>query len=368
MAPPRTGEVGSGPLFGPEGSLGSRLRRRAIGIGGELVGFVLLTVLFIPLLIVAAIVDLVLWLRRRKPWVGVRLLPVIWWFLATEIFALAVIAAIWIRSGGPRGQGSMVRRRGVYWLRPRWARSHLGAIKVMFGLRIEIEDLELVRGGPLLLMVRHASIIDNLIPDTTIALHEGYGLRFVVKRELEALPAIDIGGRWIPTNFLNRVSDDPKREIARMSRLTEDLGSAEAVVIFPEGTRATAKKIARAKEIVRERSPELAPFADGLQNLLPPRLGGPVGLLTAAPDLDVVFCAHVGFDGYEHISDIWSGRLVNSRIKVRFWRVPAAEIPGEEPERTQWLYERWRGIDQWVGEHRTDRAGAKAAAPLGSQA
>ena len=35
-----------------------------------------------------------------------------------------------------------------------------------------------------------------------------------------------------------------------------------------------------------------------MRNLLPPRLTGPLALLERAPDLDVVFCGHVGFDGF----------------------------------------------------------------------
>ncbi len=113
--------------------------------------------------------------------------------------------------------------------------------------------------------------------------------------------------------------------------LTEDLGEGEGILIYPEGTRFTPAKLERAQEIVRERQPEVAPLADRLQHLLPPRLGGPLGAASKrSPDADVVFCGHVGFDGFQYISDVWAGRLVGSVIGVRFWRVPAAEIPADE--------------------------------------
>jgi hypothetical protein len=64
----------------------------------------------------------------------------------------------------------------------------------------------------------------------------------------------------------------------------------------------------------------------------------------------VVFCGHVGFDGFEYISDIWSGGLVGTTIKVRFWRHGAAEVPADQDALVQWLYARWQVLDDWVGQ------------------
>ena len=108
----------------------------------------------------------------------------------------------------------------------------------------------------------------------------------------------------------------PRARCKRLLLLTEDLGAGEGILIYPEGTRATAPKIERAKEKVVQSRPELAPLVDPIENLLPPRLGGPLAMLEELPDVDVVFCGHVGFDGFERISDIWSGALVGKTIEV----------------------------------------------------
>lgn len=357
----RRAEIGRGPLLPPAGSVGGRLLRRTRGILAAWVGFALVTVLLPLLLLVALLTDLVLWLRRRKPWVAIRLVLVAWWFLFNEVWGSIALAAIWLATGGPFGHGSMSRRRAIYWLRPRWARSHLGAVKLLFGLRFEVEGVDAASPGPVIVMVRHASIVDNLIPETTIAYRLGFGIRYVIKRELEILPLLDIGGRWTPTNFVVRASGDTGAEIASMLELTRELGTREGVLIFPEGTRATEPKIARAKEIIRERQPEVAPLAEPLENLLPPRLGGPLALLERAPELDVVFCGHVGFDGLEYISDIWAGGLNGATIRVKFWRVPAAEIPRGERGRIEWLYRQWHDLDRWVGAQRAELGGSPAS-------
>jgi len=343
---------GPGPLFPDQGPRGARIRRRLVGGTAEVLGFILLTVLSPLLMVAAAIVDLALWLKDRKPWVAVRLLPAIWWFLFGEMKGGLKLIFIYVFTGGPFGTGSIRRRRWIYELRIAWARNHLGAVKVLFGLKFKIEGGELTAPGPYILMIRHASILDNLLSDTLIGKRHGIGVRFVIKQEIQALTPIDIGGRWIPTVFVKRGSLDPDTEIAAVRSLTHDMSPGEIVAVYPEGTRPTPAKIARAQEVIRERQPEIAPLAARLNHLLPPRLGGPLALLDeAAAGTDVVFCAHTGFDGLRSVGDLWHGDLIGRTIRVKFWRYRGDEIPAGDEARTGWLYNRWQELDDWVGEN-----------------
>jgi 1-acyl-sn-glycerol-3-phosphate acyltransferase len=346
----RVGEVHPGPLLADEGPRGARVWRRARGIVAEAVLFVLVTVLFAPGLLLAAAVDLVLWLRRRKPWMAVRLLAMAWWFLFGELRGIGGLAAIWLLTGGPAGRGSARRRRWVYDLRIHWARSHLGGVRVLFRLAFETEGLERAGGGPVLVLIRHASIIDNTLPDALIGRAHGLGLRFVLKRELEAIPTIDIGGRWVPTIFVRRGGGDTEGEVARLRGLAHAFGPGEGILIYPEGTRFTEKKLARAQQLIAERQPDVAPLAARLRHVLPPRLGGPLALFDEAAGADVVVCGHVGLDGFEYISDIWRGGLVGTTVRVKIWRHAASEIPAGREARIAWLYDRWQTLDDWIGE------------------
>lgn len=350
----RVGPPTEGPLFGDEGPFGARLARRARGITLELVAFVLVTLLLPVLLLAAALVDLALWALRRKHWMGIRLVAFAWWFLFGELRAMLGLLAIWLWTGGPLGSGSLRRARLLYALRVHWSGSHLAGIRVLFGLRFEVEHPELAGPGPAVIMMRHASIIDNLLPDVLIAKPHRIGLRFVIKRELQAIPTIDIGGRWAPTLYIRRASEAPEREIVALRSLMRGLSTWEAVLIYPEGTRFTTRKLARAQEVIAERQPEIAALAGRLRHVLPPRLGGPLALLdeAATTGADVVFCGHAGFDGYQHVSDIWAGGLVGKTIHVRFWRHAASEIPDGDSARTEWLYARWQELDDWVGAAR----------------
>ena len=338
-----------GPLLPDTGPRGPRYARRAKGIAVEAAAFTVVTLTFPLLLAVAAAVDLVLWLVRRKSWVGVRLVAMLWWFLFGELRGVAGLALIWLASAG---RDTRTRRFRVYRLRQMWCAGHLDGVRRLFGLTFVIDGLEDVAPGPVLILMRHASIIDNTLPDAVVGATHGLGLRFVIKRELELLPTIDIGGRWVPTHFVRRGSGDTEGELVDLRRLALDLDPHEGILIYPEGTRHTAVKLARAQELIAERQPEIAPLAARLRHVLPPRLGGPLALLEGTRGTDVVFCGHVGLDGFERISDIWSGELVGGTVRVKFWRYAAGDVPAERDALVSWLYERWQILDDWVGAQR----------------
>ena len=250
----------------------------------------------------------------------------LWWFLLGELRGLAVLGGLWLRS---LGRDTRARRFGVYRLRQRWARRPpRRRCARLFRLRFEIEGLEDVAPGPVVVLMRHASIIDNTMPDAVFGRAHDLGLRFVLKRELRMLPTIDIGGGWVPTRVRRTAARaTPSASSATCASWRSTSSPSEGILIYPEGTRHTDKKLARAQEIIRERQPEVAPLADRLRNVLPPRLGGPLALLEAARGTDVVFCGHVGLDGFEYISDIWAGGLVGGTVKVPFL-APRSANPG----------------------------------------
>src|ERR1017187_544791 len=133
-----------GPLIPDDSSMAERWLRRARGIVLILVMFVLVTALS-PLLVLGALLtDLALWVKRRKPWMALRLAAMLWWFLLGELYGLAGLVAIGVASGG---RDSHIRRQRVFRLKRRWLGSHLGAVKVLFGLRFEAEGLELAGPG-----------------------------------------------------------------------------------------------------------------------------------------------------------------------------------------------------------------------------
>ena len=319
--------------------------RRLRTIPPLLLGLLLVTVLLPELFLLALAVDLVRRLASGVPPTAARLVLFLWAYLAAEVVGLAGLAAVWLLALGGRRQARM---RELTWrLQQAWAAFLFGAVRVLFGMRVEVTGAEEVVPGPVIVLVRHASIVDNLLPANLVARPYGMRLRYVLKRELLADPCLDVAGRRLPNYFVRRGTGEAQ-EVERVRALAHGLGADEGVLIYPEGTRFTPERRARAIARIAERDPGLAARAGRLRHLLPPRLGGVGALLDGAPSADVVVVAHHGFDGLRLISDIWRGGLVGLVVRVRVTRVPRSAVPEGGAARAEWLYGLWQEVDDWL--------------------
>ncbi len=324
-----------------------RVSRRLRTIPAMVVGFILVTALLPILLLALTAYDLVRAARGRGRFAAVRLLLFGWVYLLVEVIALTVLLGFWLVSGFGRRRDRYVSL--TYRLQGWWASALLGAMRFLFRVGLEVEGDEVVVPGPIILMMRHASLADTVLPSVLVLRRHGLRLRYVLKRELLWDPALDLAGNIMPNYFLDRRSTDAAAEVEQVRALGVGLGEGDGVLIYPEGTRFTPEKRERALEILRRRFPHLVERAEALRGVLAPRLAGVLALLEAGTD--VVVCAHVGFDGLSHVKRLWQGGLVGMKIQVAFWRIPAREIPAGEAERTDWLFAQWRLVDDWVCSH-----------------
>lgn len=269
-----------------------------------------------------------------------------------EAAGLAVSALLWLASPG-RGEAARERflRRNLA-LQRWWATALFEAAVRIYGMQLDLEGGDQAAGGPMLLFPRHASVADTLLPAVLVTAPHGIRLRYVLKRELLWDPCLDVVGNRLPNVFVRRGSEDSEREIAAVAELGRGLADDEGVLIYPEGTRWSPEKRARVIERFRAAGDsERALRAERLRSVLPPRRGGPLALLDAASDADVVFCAHTGLEGAATLADLWRGDLIGRTVHVRFWRVPRGEVPAGRAARIAWLEDWWERVDAWVGSH-----------------
>lgn len=293
---------------------------------------------------------------RRNRWSGVRCALALAHYAVGELLGL-VAAALLVPAGW------LFPARALDWnfrLQWAWARWLFAGAARIFGLRVSVRGLDAAERGPVLLFLRHASVIDTLLPAAVVSSRTGLRLRYVMKRELLWDPCLDVVGQRLPNAFVRRGRGGAEAEIARVRELAADLGPRDGVLLYPEGTRYTPQRrrevLARLAETA---DPKHLERARALQQVLPPRFGGVLALLDDAPGVDVVVCAHTGFEDLRSLADLWSGALVGRSVEIELWRVPAAAIPAGRAERIDWLYTLWERVDAWLEE----RARAGGASP-----
>jgi len=339
-------------LSTPE-SRAARWRRRALTIPGYF-ALALVSLALLPLLLpLAVLVDLA---RRQARFPLARTVLLLPWYVSLEALGLLAAAALWLAR--PL-LGAERFARANFRLQCWWARLLFAGACRLFAMRVEVtgEDA-LGPGRPILLLLRHASVADTLLPAVLVSSRTGRRLRYVMKRELLWDPCLDVVGQRLPNAFVRRGTGDAA-ETALVRVLARDLAPDEGVLLYPEGTRWTpARRLAVIDRLARSAEPKLLDRAQALKWLLPPRLGGVLALLESAPGADVVICVHTGFEGVRSLADLWNGALIGRRIRVRFERIAAAAIPVEREARIEWVFDQWARLDAWL-EANVEPAGGR---------
>jgi 1-acyl-sn-glycerol-3-phosphate acyltransferase len=311
--------------------------RRMMTISTYFLLWVLLTTLAPVWIPIAFLVGIF----RRCSFVILRLLMFAWAYLSNELVGLVAAGGIYLIT-----PGNIERRQELFFrLECWWGNSMFEWICRFLSLSTSIEGDEQILPGPVLVFIRHASIIDVILPVAFLSNAKGLRLRYVFKRELLIDPCLDVAGHASPNYFIDR-GGSADEELAAIRKLAENLGD-EGVLLYPEGTRFTERKKQIALERLAKTHPELVPLAKSFRHCLPPRPGGALTLLDAAPDTDVLIIAHRGLEGLANLSDLWTGSVVGSEVQIRIWRINAADIP-EGEERRRWLFDWWKRVDDFV--------------------
>lgn len=341
----------------PEEERAATIKRRLVSIPIVYLAFIAVTALILPALVVLGIWDLAMLAAKRRPPSACRMMLILFGLLTADVIGIPALAISWVTSGFGRNKEKLDRTAFV--IQSRWAAWMMFITRKLFRLKVDVQGRDQAAEGPYILLVRHSSMVDNLLPSHSISVPLGIELRYVMKRELLNDPCFDIAGKRLRNHFVDRDTGGPD-EIARIRELATGMGKGDGTLIYPEGTRYTEKKKARALEKIAESNPARAERMAVLKQCLPPRLGGPLALLEGAPDADVVLLVHYGFDGLRGVGDVLRGDLAKRTVAVRLVRFKRSEIPRGDAA-ADWIDSLWIDVDNWV-------SGAKAALERGEQA
>lgn len=311
-------------------------------IGATLVGVALFPIMLCLFLLVDVCRD------RRFPLV--RAGCVLVFYGVWEVFG--ILAALWayLFSGVWAGLGQAQYRDWNYALQRLWVQGFAWVGLRLFSMPAPTEEEGYAFSGrPILLLVRHTSLADTILATYLMRVRRAYRLRYVMKRELLWDPCLDIVGNRIPNYFVDRHASNTLGEAQALATLADGLGAWEGVIVWPESTRFSPAKRVRALNRLREQGEEsLLQLAAEMEYVLPPKLSGILALLAHNPGMDVVFCAHTGFENAASFADIFKGTMIRREIRVKFWGYAAEDIPRDRAQQKLWIYENWRHVDAFV--------------------
>jgi 1-acyl-sn-glycerol-3-phosphate acyltransferase len=329
-----------------EARLLSMILRRLVTVPGYIGLAVVLTSLA-PLLAVAA------WIlaRTRRFRGALPTLGLLLGYLWCEVAGIVAAGFLWIRHRD--------RRRfltGNYTLQCWWASTLKRIAERLFDLSFEVTGTDALDGPAAVMLPRHASIADTLIPMVFYAVPRRIRLRYVLKRELLLDPCLDIVGNRLPNYFVSRDGQDTERAVAGIAELARTLEDGEGLLFYPEGTRHSRARRARLKRRWRDQ-PDLLAQLERWPQLLPPRLGGTLALLEANPGRDLLFCAHTGFEGSSSFGSLINGAWIGATIRIHFWRTPCSAVPAQPAARREFLFSEWDRMNHWVSLKMQSAAG-----------
>ena len=326
-------------------TLSSRLRRRLLTVPALLFGAAAYAAAFPLLFLGALVLDLFGKGLRLRP--HARLAALILGFLSIDALGLSALFLVWLTT--PFAPARWIDL--TYRVQRRYVQAHFSSIRWIYDLEVAIEGEELLgTDTPLLVMTRHSSLLDVILPGYFLQHRQGIRLRYVLKQELLLEPCLDVAGHVLPNHFVARGGVDTAGAVASLRELKRSMPAGDAVLLYPEGTHFSEGK--RASAIARlEGEPRAR--AEALRHLLPCRPAGSLALLEGEPPADVVFFGHHGFEGLSKLGSLRSGALVGRTLRLRFWREPASSIPsapGPEGQaaRAGWLAAHWQRMDDWL--------------------
>jgi 1-acyl-sn-glycerol-3-phosphate acyltransferase len=253
---------------------------------------------------------------------------------------LGVLRLTWVWLWHRHGPNYLQLNQHIqYW----WAGGLLRLGVKIYDLDIQIHGVEAIEGPSALLIARHTSIGDTVLPMLYFAEHRGEGLRYILKQELTIMPCLDIAGHRLPNLFVDRSGIDTEAELRAVRKLTQAASAQESVLIYPEGTRFTPEKQQR----LLETKPQLREQLQRWPNLLPPKLGGVSAMLDANPGKDVVFLAHTGFEGSASLHDLVNGSWRRQKVRLHFWRIAYPDIPADHQT---FIFSNWDTMQKIVSE------------------
>ncbi len=284
--------------------------------------------------------------RRQLP--SVRLATYATFVLVAEVFVAALALVLWVVFLGGHRDGRRIYTAVQSW----WVRILFAVARPLLGVQLRVDQPPDWPEGNAIVLSRHTNLADALLPGHLLLNSVERPVHYVLKRELRWLPSIDIYGHWLGNFFVSRGADT-EHELEGIRALSASAEPDAGLVIFPEGTYATRAR--RAKIVASFHTAgkdDLATYAEGLGELLPPKNAGTLALLDGQSAAPIVVLGHTGFDGLAEPGGLRRLIPLQQPVHVSWWLHDRAAIESHPGGPTEWLRDTWQQLDKWVAADR----------------
>lgn len=330
-----------------------KLKRRVVTIPRAIVGLVVLLALAPLLFLLGGLYDLI---TGQFSFPTPRLLTFLILFLGHELVAIGLAVPLWLGAKFGRTAYEDKLYESSHRMQSWLVASLLRSARWTIGLELDFQATETIPDGDIILMSRHASMVDAMLPAFLFTGLLDRPVHYLLKQEMQSSPMFDIYGHRLANHFVTRGSNT-EREVAAIENLARHARDDSALVIFPEGTFATPPRRAKVHASLESKGlvKDLA-FARGLSVLLPPKPVGTLALMRNRPGATVVIMGHVGLEGTASLSGLWKNCPMKNNVVIRWWSHPAETLPNNDEGRLQWLQQQWTLLDNWVAAQLQERA------------
>ncbi len=200
-----------------------------------------------------------------------------------------------------------------------------------------------VPGENAFLIANHQCMAD--IPVITLLVQNGKMLPFIkwfVKDPIKYSPGVGWGMLFLDCVFLKRDWAKDKKTIDRTFARLRHPSARFWLISFPEGTRKTSAKLAKAKEYAKMRGLPVPEYT-----LVPKPRGFAAAMLGLGEKLGAVYDLTIKFSG-DAPSFLGFFFTPQAPIEVLVKRFPVAQIPATETAQAEWVKQRFQEKDQFL--------------------